>query len=583
MASFNKKKVELMNLTQTMDDTKSASDSSYAETYMTECNTNIAVALILPEDFNLNGDALPQNQNVNAPEAQMQNSPVQDANLKVRKHKYTDPISWYNLNKCSHAKELMQNAKWVMVSVDGNNVEKWKAPYDDGVSAIFGDDRFLYIYSDNANPFSLNVSYSAFQILVLLLFKGNYSAAINWICINYLPEITPYLRIGIDYFKLIKKKDRFGIVGSELKKWKKDEIRGDHGKDYLWHLPKFDNFCIAPDNFNYRAVVDNCYNLYHLFRHKEQPGECKWSEILMEHVFGEQVALGYRYLQCLYLHPGRMLPILVLVSKERQTGKTTFINWLNMIFGDNMVVINPEDLVSGFNSSYATANVIAIEETLIEKSITVEKLKALATGKFISVNEKFISNYKVPFFGKIIMASNNEDKFARVDEEEIRFFIRKVGTPKFSNHNIEQNLIGEIPAFLSKLSGLPAVDFSVGRVPFTPEELKNDSLTLIKKESKSSLYKDLMEHFTDLFENEACNSESVFANPVDIKNKWFLNNSQIAPPYIRNVIKSEFNMLPCEHMRYNPLGDIGIISKTGTPFEFLRNQFIEHFEHDFNT
>jgi hypothetical protein len=368
-----------------------------------------------------------------------------------------------------------------------------------------------------------------------------------------------------------------------LKKWKKDEIKDDHGRLHLSHVPKFDTFCLVPDNFNYRAVIDNCYNLYHPFRHKEEPGDITWSNFLMEHVFGDQVHLGYRYLQCLYLHPDRMLPILVLVSKERQTGKTTFLNWLNMIFGENCIIINPEDLVSGFNSSYASSNIIEIEETLIEKSITVEKLKALATGKFINVNEKFISQFKLPFFGKIVMASNNEEKFARVDEEEIRFFIRKLGIPTHSNHDIEKNLKEEIPAFLGYLSSLPAVDFSVGRVPFTPEELQNDSLIAVKKESKSTLYKDLVEHFIELFDNDAEKEPFVYVNPNDIKKKWFEFNHQISSPYIRSVIKSEFNMIPCDHMRYSPFSTPNGPSKTGTPFKFTRQQFFEHVEHVLNT
>jgi hypothetical protein len=98
------------------------------------------------------------------------------------------------------------------------------------------------------------------------------------------------------------------------------------------------------------------------------------------------------------------MPILVMVSKERQTGKTTFLNWLNMVFGDNMANISPDDLINGFNSTYASSNIIAVEETLIEKAITVEKIKALATQKFISVNQKFITQYRMPFFGK-----NNPD------------------------------------------------------------------------------------------------------------------------------------------------------------------------------
>lgn len=390
-----------------------------------------------------------------------------------------------------------------------------------------------------------------------------------------LPEKIPYIRVGTDYFKIIKCKDRFNISGSELKRWLKAEIIEDHGKHYIYQIPKYDKFCIEPDNFSYQPVVDNCYNLYHPFRHREELGECRWSKIIMEHVFGEQAAIGYRYLQCLYLHPRRMLPILVLVSRERQTGKTTFLNWLNMIFGNNMVVINPSDLAGDFNASYACANIIAIEETLIEKSITIEKLKAMSTGKFISVNQKYVNHYKLPFYGKLIMASNNEDRFARVDEEEIRFFVRKLGKPLFENHNIEEELVKEIPAFLHFLSSLPPVDFSVGRVPFTLAELKNDSLDAVKKESKSSLYKDLVEHFIDLFNNEAANENHIYANAVDIKNKWFQYNSQIDAPYIRKVIRNEFNMKPCPQTRYYLLGDRNINSKSGTPFQFNRDQFEE--------
>jgi len=58
-----------------------------------------------------------------------------------------------------------------------------------------------------------------------------------------------------------------------LKKWKKEEITGDHGKPYLTRVPKFDNFCIEPNNFEYQPVIDNCYNLYHAFRHTEADGK----------------------------------------------------------------------------------------------------------------------------------------------------------------------------------------------------------------------------------------------------------------------------------------------------------------------
>jgi len=386
-------------------------------------------------------------------------------------------------------------------------------------------------------------------------------------------ESIPYIRVGVDYFKIITKLDRFGINRTMLKPWKKDEIRQDHGKDYLNIIPKFDDFCIVPDNFNYLPVHNNCYNLFSEFRHKGLPGKWDWTKILLNHVFGEQVELGIRYLQVLYLHPDRMLPILVLVSKERQTGKTTFLNWLIMIFGDNMVVVSPEDLVSSFNHIYATSNIVAVEETLIEKSITVEKIKALSTGKYLTVNQKFVSQVTLPFFGKIIMTSNNEEKFARIEDEEIRFFVRKLGKPTFTNHNIENDLVDEIPAFLDYLSKLPPVDFSVGRVPFTTDELSNNFLAAVKRESKSGLYKDLQELFIDLFENLPNTTTEVYANPVDIKEKWFRNNTKIDTQYIRSVLKNEFGLIPLKNIRYNPLGEMGILSKTGTPFEFTAKMF----------
>ena len=241
---------------------------------------------------------------------------------------------------------------------------------------------------------------------------------------DFVKPEESYIRVGVDYFKVLEKPDRFGITHRELKRWKKDEITLDYGKKFLENVAKYDDFIMIPNNLEYTTYEGQYYNLYSEFPHTPKPGKCEWSKFLIDHIFGSQAELGMRYMKALYLHPDRMLPILVLVSKERQTGKTTFINWLNMIFGANLVLINPDDLVNSFNASYAIANIIAVEETLIEKSLTVEKLKSLATGKFINVNQKYVSQYKMPFYGKIILASNNEDKFARIDEEEIRFFVR---------------------------------------------------------------------------------------------------------------------------------------------------------------
>jgi len=381
----------------------------------------------------------------------------------------------------------------------------------------------------------------------------------------------PYVRVGCTYYKIIFKKDRYGIPRREYKPWKKDEIRQDFGKEYLKSIPHYDEFTILPNNLERQSVIGNCINLYSEFTHKPKAGDWIWTERLLKHVFCEQYELGLRYMQILYLHPDRATIILVLVSKERGTGKTTFINWLNMIFGPNMVVLSNTDFSSSFNT-YCTKNIIGVEETFLEKKAAVEKLKALATAKQVQVNEKFISPYMIPFFGKIILTSNNEDRFVQIDEAEIRYFVRKLGKPEFTNHNIEEDLQREIPAFLYHLQGLPSVDWTVSRSGFTPEELYNECLQAVVDESKSGLAKDLKIQITEYFDN---NDQEVFlASPTDIKIRFFSSISKYSPHYIGTVLKNEFGLSPTKNsIRYTPIDELHS-SKTGRPFEFRKEDYV---------
>jgi hypothetical protein len=382
---------------------------------------------------------------------------------------------------------------------------------------------------------------------------------------------VPYIRVGCTYYKKILKTDRNGFSRLELKVWKKEEIILDHGKKFLKVVPHYDDFIMKPNNQIYETIVGKCLNLYSEFIHQPIDGDWKWTETLLRHIFGDQYHLGIRYLQILYLHPDHSTVILALVSSERQTGKTTFLNWINAMFGSNVALISSSDFLSGFNSHYATKNIIAIEETLFEKQLTIEKLKALATAKYIQINEKFVPPYKIPFYGKIILTSNNEDKFAKVEEEEIRFFVRKVDRPQIKNHAIEDELIREIPAFLHHLTSLPSVDWSVSRSGFTTDELKNISLEAVVNESKSSLYKDLEIHLTDYFNNH--DREDLCATALDIKKQFFQYDQRNEVSYIRTVLKNEFKMRPEKNQRYDSFEN-DAPSKVGRPYLFKRADFV---------
>jgi len=390
---------------------------------------------------------------------------------------------------------------------------------------------------------------------------------------DFTKKDQKYIRVGVDYFKIIEKQDRFNIIRHELKKWKKETIKDDYqNKYFLDSIPKYDDFIIRPDNINPSKIINNCYNMYAEFPHKPKKGDWKWTKILLEHIFGDQYEQGIIYLQVLYLFPTQVLPIVVMVSETRETGKSTFLDWLNMMFGANMTMIEPDVIGNNFNGEYATSNIIGIDEGIIDKQIAVEKVKALSTKKFISVNIKQVAHFKLPFFGKIIMASNNEDKFMRIDKKEIRFWVRKIPIPTIKNHNILHDMIEEIPAFLEHLTNLPKVNFQESRMVLTANEIGNEYLDAVVKESRSGLYKEISELFQFYFENN--NFLESEATPKDIKEKFFAGDKNISINYIRKVLVSEFNLkTPNKTERYNPFNSFDKI--VGRPFTFLASAFTD--------
>lgn len=388
-----------------------------------------------------------------------------------------------------------------------------------------------------------------------------------------VPKNIPYIRVGVNYFKVITKKDRHGTVRQELKPWNQQTITNDHNRRFLAHIPKYDDFVMFPSNKNHKPIVDGCYNLYAPFNHTPAPGKTTWSMQMIHHIFGDQIEQGLRYMQILYQHPDRSTVILVLVSRENKTGKTTFCNWIHMLFGQNVAQLSSADFTSGFNSSYATKNVLVIEETLLEKKLINEKLKALVTAKYIQVNEKYVTPYKIPFYGKVVLTSNNVDTFAKVDAKETRYFVRKLGKPEKFNANIEDDLFREIPAFLHHLDQRPPVDWSKDRSGFDLEEITNKTLQDVKYESRTWLYKELHLNITDYFNDT--DDKVLQVTPTDIKGEWFPTDNSVNKAFIKKVIKEEFELTPSDKViRYTPFSNVNIHSKSGRPYTFHRDDFV---------
>ncbi len=109
-------------------------------------------------------------------------------------------------------------------------------------------------------------------------------------------------------------------------------------------------FRTVPNHLNYQKEIEGFLNLYEPIEHKPQQGDFSHIQSLMRHIFGEQYELGMDYMQLLYLQPTQKLPIVLLVSEERNTGKSTFLNFLKAVFENNVTFNTNEDFRSQFNS-----------------------------------------------------------------------------------------------------------------------------------------------------------------------------------------------------------------------------------------
>lgn len=448
---------------------------------------------------------------------------------------------------------------------------------------ILNDNGYIYVSQSNQYNLSTGVVVSKFMLLSIIKFKNDYRAAMGYIEYEFMKLDIPYCRVGVDYFKMVNKKNRNGGIDTILKGWKKEEMKEDHTKNIIKVLPRYDDFVIVPDNKNYKSVYDNCYNLYHKFPHEPYNGRVSASHIphtinFLKHIFGDQFELGLIYLKVLYDHPKQPLPIIVLVSEDNKTGKSTFINFIKLIFGENAISISPHDLTDTFNDSYATRNIILIDETFFEKKNATDKLKYLTTAQYITVSTKFVQKYSIPFFGKIIMCTNKETDFTQIEQKETRFWVRKVNEINGKrNTNILNDLFEEIPKFLTYLNQMPEVDLSHDRLVFTEAQTHTSSLDRVKEESKHSLQKEIDILVNDFFENN--NVDFFLADAKDIKETWFLKETGISRNYIRTVLSEKMKLpVSSKSKRYIPFDpqEPGQIKpdKSALPFLFTRNKEI---------
>ena len=349
-----------------------------------------------------------------------------------------------------------------------------------------------------------------------------------------------YIRVGTTLYKVVNQPCASGGYEKRRVIWNNSTLRQDYGKNYLATVPKYDGFCTVPDHLNYRKEIDGFLNLYEPIEHTPQIGDFPNIRSLVLHIFGEQYNLGLDYLQLLFLQPLQKLPILLLVSEERNTGKSTFLNFLKAVFGDNVTFNTNEDFRSQFNSDWAGKLLIVVDEVLLNRREDSERLKNLSTTFNYKVEAKGKDRTEIAFFAKFVLCSNNEYLPVIIDAGETRYWVRKINPLQNDDTNFLQKLKEEIPAFLFFLTQRELSTEKESRMWFNPKLTHTAALQKIIRSNRNRLEIEMAELFLDIMSN--MNVESVSFCLNDLMTLLIYSQVKAEKHQVRKVVQEVWKL-----------------------------------------
>lgn len=320
---------------------------------------------------------------------------------------------------------------------------------------------------------------------------------------DYLDVHNPfnYILIGCDLYFVTYRVDARGHLIRVLIRWKFGQLRKDLKADEICRIRRFIGMGCYPDHIHYQSSWNGMFNTYSPLPFQPCYGEWPTIKKTLQHIFGEHYEYGMDYLQLLYLNPTQTLPILLLVSEERNTGKTTFLNLLKEMFGSNMAFVTNETLRSPFNGERASQLIVACDETFLNRREDSEKLKNLSTAKTTYIEYKGRDRYEIDNFAKIILCSNNIVDPVYIDAREVRYWVREVPVLTDDNPNVLDTMKREIPAFMDFLLHRSLfVPEARSRMWFRMEDLRTDALARIVRACRPTSELELAETLLDLMD-----------------------------------------------------------------------------------
>lgn len=409
------------------------------------------------------------------------------------------------------------------------------------------------------------------------IYKGNpyYADENGKLAVSWKGQQKNYVRIGTEYYKKIVEKAPNKQTEINIVRWSKENINQDfhNSKEFIKMIEKCDAFTNIPENDpeKYQQIIisekdgitSRLYNRYSPVTHVPEEGSWRTINKLLHHIFDYKNVAGESlydfaldYIQLLYTQPIKHLPILCLVSKERGTGKTTFLNLLRAIFVENMRILDSERLMSKFNGSWAGKLIVSVDESFInmdEKNGAGNKLKMIATNATIPCEGKGKDSTEVPNISKLILCSNDEYNFVKIDMEENRYCIIKVNPIEDTRDpHMFDKMVDEIPAFLYFLKNRQLYYPEKSRLWFEETLFETEALNKIKERTESAAVK----HIKDV-----------------IKEQFYMQETdtiKLSAKVILNLVKEEYRFITRMTVK-EWLKDNGYKNGTATNFKYKYN------------
>lgn len=357
-----------------------------------------------------------------------------------------------------------------------------------------------------------------------------------------IQEYPAVFRVGDKFFETVQRYDikGKGYIAFEIRR--RETIVDKYGRDFIKTIHSYDAAVIVPSHLAFQQIVGNCWNLYERLEASPREGEHKTWDKMMKHIFGEMVELGWDYLALMYREPTQVLPVLALVSKENQTGKTTFGMALSFLFGRNVGFFSQSDLSSQFN--VWIKHLVAVFEEISDTKSTLNKIKDVSTAQMATLNEKYQPQVSFQPFVKIVIFSNNDRDFIKANEHDIRYWILRLHP--FSREDFDpdfnKKLYQEVPAVMHTLVSRKLSTECKSRMWFDPSLLKTEALEEVIEHSQSEAAKEIR-----IWSEEVLEKMSGFgANITDV---YEALNHRYSRNEIKRALKEELK-LPTKRTSY---------------------------------